>query len=64
MHAKILIQKSILKNAQLKRRLKYNTKMKVKLKRQATKPRIGLPFKFIIDMQLQSSHFDARQNFS
>lgn len=43
MHAKIRIQNSILKDAQLNRRLKYKTKFKVKFKRQTMKLHRGLP---------------------
>lgn len=44
MHAKMRIQKPILKDAQIKLILKRKTTIKVKLKRQATKPYRGLPF--------------------
>lgn len=43
MHAKIWIQKSILKDMQLKRIIKYKIKLKIKLKGQATKPHEILP---------------------
>lgn len=44
MHAKVWIQKSILKDAQLKMKLKYETIIKVKLKIQATKSHRGILF--------------------
>ena len=46
MHAKIWIRNSILKDVHLKRRFKYKTKLKIKLKRQAIKPHGGFPLMY------------------